>query len=55
MSVLAAPGVMILPQRCEVFEKLYIKCKIKADNIATAIQNGYVPRFKFEETNHPYE
>jgi hypothetical protein len=52
MSLLADPGTLKRAPFCEVFEKQYITCKIFAKNIATAIQNGYKPKFKFNETTY---
>jgi len=55
MSFLAAPGVLQRSdERCQVYDRQYIKCIIRASNIATAIQNGYPPIFKFNEITHPY-
>jgi hypothetical protein len=55
MSFLADPGTLKRAPFCEVFEKQYITCKIFATNIATAIQNGYEPKFKFNETTYSYD
>ena len=48
----AAPGVLQLVERCRVYDKQYIKCRIRAPTIARAIQNGYPPKFEFNEISH---
>ncbi|CAF3724536.1 unnamed protein product [Rotaria sordida] len=50
--VKAAPGVLQLVERCRVYDKQYIKCQIRAPTIARAIQNGYPPKFEFNEISH---
>ncbi|CAF2574445.1 unnamed protein product [Rotaria sp. Silwood2] len=50
--VRAAPGVLQLIERCRVYDKQYIKCRIRAPIIARAIQNDYPAQFEFNEINH---
>ena len=54
MSFLAPPGVLQIASRCQVHERQYIKCTIRAPIIATAIKHGCWPKFRFEEERHPY-
>ena len=51
MFFLASPGVIQLAKRCQVYDKQYIKCIIRAPTIARAIQNDYPAKFEFNETS----
>jgi hypothetical protein len=52
MSVLAAPGVLQLAEKCRVYDRQYIKCIIRAPIIARAIQNDYPAKFEFNEISY---
>ncbi|CAF4944463.1 unnamed protein product [Rotaria sp. Silwood1] len=53
--VKAAPGVLQLIERCRVYDKQYIKCRIRAPTIARAIQNDYPAKFEFNEISHSHD
>ncbi|UJR27550.1 hypothetical protein I4U23_008832 [Adineta vaga] len=50
--VIAPPGVLQLAEKCSVYDRQYIKCVIRAPNIARAVQNDYPPKFDFQEIAH---
>lgn len=48
------PGVLQLVERCQVFDRQYIKCMIQASKIARAVMNDYPLKFQFQEINQEY-
>ena len=50
-STAATPGVLQLAERCQVFDRQFIKCAIRATKIARAVLNDYPLKFEFQEIN----